>query len=210
LNVNGAYTQTAGSTLVESGGTLSATAFNLQGGTAQVDGTIDPPSSPSLIDLGAELFGTGDIVGNVISSGELFPGDDPTPGTFTIDGNYEQTSTGSLMEAIGGTEGAPLPGLLEVIGNVQLDPGATLDVELPAFTPGFYQTFEILSYTGTFTGTFQLTGPEAGGFKVLYNSGEVDLEATPEPASFWLTLSFLGALLLLYRFRGRTNSSPAM
>jgi hypothetical protein len=202
LDVNGAYTQTAGSTVVAFGGTLTASAFTLSGGTAQVDGTIDPPI-PGIIDPGTELFGTGDFVGNVISSGEIFPGDDPTPGTFTIRGNYEETGAGLLMEDIGGTQGSPMAGLLDVEGNVQLDAGATLDIGSLAFTPTFDQTFTLLSYTGTLSGAFQVTGLDASDFNAVYNSGNVELQwnqggsatGTPEPASFWMSLGALGLLL---------------
>jgi hypothetical protein len=164
-----------------------------------VDGTVDPPI-PGIIDPGTELFGTGDFVGNVISSGEIFPGDDPTPGIFTIDGNYEETGAGTLTEDIGGTQGTPMDGFLEVEGNVVLDPGATLDIGSLAFTPVFDQAFTVLSYTGTFSGSFQVTGIDASDFNVVYNSGNVLLQwnqsaaSTPEPASFWLSLAVLGLL----------------
>ena len=36
-----AYTQTGGSTLINQGGELDASAVSLQGGTIQVDGTVD-------------------------------------------------------------------------------------------------------------------------------------------------------------------------
>jgi fibronectin-binding autotransporter adhesin len=55
LDVTGA--QTSGSTDVALGGTLTASSFTLSGGTAQVDGTVDPPLA-TLIGPGTELFGT--------------------------------------------------------------------------------------------------------------------------------------------------------
>jgi hypothetical protein len=216
LDVTGEYTQTGGHLVVASGGTLNVTGFtpfHLMGGTAQVDGTVDPATSASLIDVGAELFGTGDFVGNLTSSGEMFPGDDPAPGEFTIDGTYEQTATGTLMEDITGTEGSPATGLLNVEGNVRLDSGAAVDIGALTFTPTFGQEFEILAYTGTLSGTFNLGGIDASDFNLVYNSNSVDLQwnqntsATPEPSSFWIALGALGLAGARKRSKKRNASA---
>jgi hypothetical protein len=161
------------------------------------------------------MFGTGTIVGDVTNNGEIFPGDDPTPGTLAITGSYEETNTGLFMEDIGGTAASPMVGLLAVSGNVALDAGATLDIGSLAFTDAtFGQLFTILTFTGTERGTFtNVIGADSSDFDVIYgNPGEIQLRwnqggggATPEPKFVLMDLALVGILVAWKLKRDRKN-----
>jgi hypothetical protein len=211
LTASGTYTENGGVLDIAAGGTLDATAFSLQAGKMQVDGTLDPPSIDIL--SGTEMFGTGTIIGNVTNSGEIFPGDDPTPGTLTINGDYLQASGGVFMEDIGAD--AASVGLLNVTGtgNVTLDPlASTLDIGSLGFTPFFHERFTVLTFSGIENGMFaNVIGVDAGDFDVLYNSGNIQLQwnqggtgATPEPKFVLLDLALLG-ILVAWKSRRRVS-----
>ena len=183
------YTQTAGSTVVD--GTLTATKgaiVNIRGGT---------------------LSGTGTINGNVLMGGTLMPGD--APGTLTIFGNYEQTSTGTFDELLSPSSHS----LLDVNGNAVLDHGTGLEIALlNGFNP-INQTFDIMNYSS-------LTGIFANGssfwddgflWDVTYGPNQIDITAvqSPEPGSFDLLVFGLIGLVMFcwcnwFRLRGH---SPA-
>ena len=118
------YKQSGGDTIIESGGTISATTFKATGGTITVNGTLDPTAVE--IGSGATLLGTGRIVGNVAMGGTMIPGGPDAPGTITIFGNYEQTGNGILREFISSSSN----GLLNVSGDVALDPHSVLSISL--------------------------------------------------------------------------------
>jgi hypothetical protein len=215
LDATGTYTENGGFTDIAVGGTLTAGAVNLKTGKMRVNGTLDPPA----IDIfaGTEMFGAGTIVGDVTNNGEIFPGDDPTPGTLAITGSYEETNTGLFMEDIGGTAASPMVGLLAVSGNVALDAGATLDIGSLAFTDAtFGQLFTILTFTGTERGTFtNVIGADSSDFDVIYgNPGEIQLRwnqggggggATPEPKFVLMDLALVGILVAWKLKRDRKN-----
>ncbi len=62
-------------------------------GTLSVNGTLE--AGNVLIELGAWLKGSGFILGNVFNSGVVAPGN--SPGTLTINGNFTQSSGGTLQ-----------------------------------------------------------------------------------------------------------------
>ena len=123
------YTQAAGSTVVN--GALAATGgaiVNIQSGT---------------------LGGTGTINGSVMMAGTLKPGD--APGTLTIFGNYEQTSTGTSDELLSPSSHS----LLDVNGKAVLEHGTGLEIALlNGFNP-IDQTFDIMNYS-SLSGVFRL------------------------------------------------------
>ena len=107
-------------------GTITMVAGPPSGG----DIPIQPPAPPLLITATGKLSGTGTVdqglfgVG-VINQGVMAPGD--PLGTFTIQGNYQQTSTGMLEILLGGI-GAGHFSQLDITGSADLS--GTLDVEL--------------------------------------------------------------------------------
>jgi CSLREA domain-containing protein len=150
LNLNGGYTQTAGSTVLQGGNFGFGNPMDLSGGT---------------------LSGVGTVTGTVINNGgQVSPG--ASPGILTISGNYTQTAAGVLNIEIGGVNVGLDYDRLAVSGTVSL--GGTLNVTLiNGFTPTPPQSFQFLTATGTPTGDFatknlppgiQVTAPAPGGY----------------------------------------------
>jgi len=166
------YTQTAGRTIVN--GTLTAT-----GG--------------AIVDIeGGKLGGTGMINGDVLMKGIMSPGSGGAPGTFTVNGSYEQTSGGAFDEII---KGGSSNGLLDVTGVLALDPGSLLEITLQGGFDPVGDSFTILDY-GSLSGEF-LNGNSfvADGFNwtLTYGPNDAILTAvsadpvnTPEPGTLAL------------------------
>ena len=175
------YTQTAGHTTVN--GTLTAT-----GG--------------AIVDIeGGKLRGTGMINGDVLMKGIMSPGAGGAPGTFTVNGNFEQTS-GSVFDEI--IKGASSNGLLDVTGALALDPGSLLAITLQNGFDPVGDSFTILDY-GSLSGEFgNGTSFAADGYNwtLAYGPGDAILTAvsadpvnTPEPGT--ISLIAFGFLPLL-------------
>jgi len=175
LNVTGTYKQTAGTTVISSGGTLSAGAIDETGGKIQVDGTLDPAS----IEIFGVLSGTGTVVGDVTNDGTVIGGDSIlAPGTLTETGSYTQNLDGTFDEDIASKT---LNSTLDASGDVTLDGNLNIDL-LAGFVPVVGDVFDVISFGGTESGAFaNITGSDAGDWTVYYgtlNAGQVDLKYT--------------------------------
>lgn len=92
------------------------------------------------------LGGTGTVVGNIISSGNVGPGN--SPGTLSITGNYTQSASGTFTAEIGGLLAGTQYDVLNVSGTAFLD--GLLNVSLydlgsGLFAPQAGNTFDILT-----------------------------------------------------------------
>lgn len=213
FDVNGVYeqSQTSGYTQIQSGGTLSANAVQLMGGTIQVDGTLDPASIE--VFAHATLEGTGHIAGNVTNDGTVILGDSPNaPGTLSEFGNYTQNADGTLDEGI---INAGSNGIFDVTGNLNL--GGDLNIGLlGGFNPSNDELFTLFNFTGTEVGAFSgITGSDANDWTVLYDANNIELEfkeptsSVPEP-SVWLDRLFLALVALSGpMILKRRNAAPA-
>nr|MBA3240670.1 right-handed parallel beta-helix repeat-containing protein [Acidobacteriota bacterium] len=135
LGVTGAaYTQTAGTTLLN-GGNLTAN-VSLQGG---------------------ELRGVGTITGDVTNpGGTVRPG--LSPGCLNINGNYTQGAAGALNIEIGGATVCTEFDRLAVTGAATLDGTINLTL-IGGFDPPAGQSFQVMTF-GSRTGTFStVNGP---------------------------------------------------
>jgi hypothetical protein len=106
---------------------------------------------------------------------------------------------GSAFDAVLGSNGAS--GILSIAGNLDLSGDEFLNLSL---APGavFSTPYEIASYTGALTGTFENVTP---GFVVDYSQpGEILVTAVPEPSICALLGG--GACLVLGRRRRRDKS----
>jgi fibronectin-binding autotransporter adhesin len=208
LNVDGAYTQSAGTTQVDQ--------------TLNLTPTTTIPGDLSI--TGGQLVGTGTI-GNAATSGTVTvtnsggtvqPGDilstigtplaAPTIGTLTINGNYTQTSGGTLQ--INLASGTSYDQLV-VVSNASL--AGTLNVKLlNGFVPTTGETFNFLTY-GTVSGGFNSIIAQDPGYidTVAFVNGEGILTITAVPESSTLlsatTLLGLGGLLLRRRSGNRKD-----
>jgi hypothetical protein len=178
LGVGDTLNQTDGSTTVN--GTLNATngtSVNLSGGVFGGTGTVN-------------FTGDGGSLNN--SGGTVSPG--VAPGTLTVNGNYTQGASGSLLVELGGT-GAGQFDLLDINGATSLN--GLLSVRLfGGFVPTVGQTFTFLEY-GSRSGVFSDISSQNTGFtySVLYGATAATLRvetvgtvatAAPEPGSFAL------------------------
>ncbi len=165
------YTQNGGTTTINAGGTLGASAVAENGGLVQVDGALNSPSI-HVGPLGA-LAGVGTITGDVTNDGKVVLGDlVMSPAKLSEVGNFTQESDGTLDEGISSL----VHGMLSVTGNIDL--GGTVDISLlGGFVPANNQEFELIGYSGGKSGAFAgVTGSDAAEWTVLYIPGQVDLE----------------------------------
>jgi PEP-CTERM motif-containing protein len=197
----GAYTQSGGSTTIETDGKLTTNSFTATGGTVTVNGTLDPAAV--LFTSGADLRGTGSIVGNVVVDGTIMPGAPGAPGTLTIVGNYQQLNTGTLIDLMSPVSQS----LLNVRGNVVLGPDSILQISLlNGFNP-LGQTFDVMSYGALFGQFANGTSFWGDGYlwNLTYGQNEIEVtavSATPEPSSFlFLGLGLLGLMTILFKNR---------
>jgi T5SS/PEP-CTERM-associated repeat protein len=120
-----------------------------QGTVTLSDATLSPSGGVTLGELG-KLLGTGTVFGIVSNQGgEVAPG--LSPGTLTIDGDYEQTSGLLRMEVAGAAPGQF--DVLKVTGKATI--GGELMIEfLDGFAPRQGDAIELLDFAGTLNGQF--------------------------------------------------------
>jgi hypothetical protein len=186
FNVTGGnpYTQSgsSSSTTVDAGGKFSASTYTLSAGTTTVNGTLTSSGNGVAINGGVMQGNGGTIVGNVSnnSGGTLQASPDGTnPGTLTINGNYTQSAGATLGELISGTSSGQFSVLNITGGSLTLvagTGGSVLEVSTtPSFSFAAGQTFDILNYTGTLTGTF---GTLAYNGFTASGTGPLDISST--------------------------------
>jgi hypothetical protein len=187
LNISGTSSSftNSGSVIISRPGVfITSTNYTQAAGRTVVNGVLTASGGAMVNIQGGTLGGTGTINGNVMMAGTLKPGD--APGTLTIFGNYEQTSTGTFDELLSPSSHS----LLDVNGEAILDHGTGLEIALlNGFNP-IDQRFDIMNYSN-------LTGVFANGssfwddgflWDVTYGPNQIDITAvqTPEPGSLLL------------------------
>jgi fibronectin-binding autotransporter adhesin len=182
----------------------------------------NPFTGTTTVSVGAALSGIGSIGGALVSSGTIKPFNPTTgsPNTFTIGGNYQQTKTGSLNIAIGGTNPGTYGNLNAMSGTVTL--AGSLDVDSVngfAFPQG-KTSYDILDYKvgkNSVSGDFSIVsynGSACTGdgldkwicgvgltFTESFTTSSLDLlvSRTPEPGTLAIIASGLLGLLGLRR-----------
>jgi fibronectin-binding autotransporter adhesin len=155
---------------------LTGNVATAAGGFAIVNGTVTGD-----VDNAGRLSGSGTVVGAVVNSGTLAPGN--SPGIFTVDGSFAQTSTGTLAieltpTAVAGTgydqlsiTGAPGTGALD--GTLALAPATGLYV---AGT-----TYDVVRADAGLTGNFAaITGNVISPFLTFTPTGVVATTGTEQ------------------------------
>jgi T5SS/PEP-CTERM-associated repeat protein len=149
------------------GSTWTMTGDLAVGGAGQADLTISNGGSVSApggvtVTQQSNVYGNGSIVGNVHSFGDIYPGGTDQIGMLTISGNYTQgqaiplSSFGSLNIEL---ESAASYDSLNVNGNITLD--GTLNISIlddfpNTYIPAIGDSFDILNWTGSLSGAFDL------------------------------------------------------
>jgi YVTN family beta-propeller protein len=191
------YTQSAGLFQVTVTGSASPVAFNLNGGTAQVDGGLSASKGVTVTGTGT-LSGDGTIVSNVSMAGITEAGDIPNPGILTIGingaGSYSQSSAGAYNVVIGGLTAGTQYSQLNVPGSASLS--GTLNATLiNNFTPAAGNQFVILtasSLTGQFVTTNLPALPPNLSWMISYTSTQVLLSVMASSQTYTLTVTTLG------------------
>jgi len=138
---------------------------------------------------GGALTGTGTINANVTNGGQVNPGGTDAAGTLTINGNYTQTTTGTLNVNIGGTTAGSQYGQLAVSGTAAL--GGTVNVALiNGFQPALGNTFQPLTFA-SYTGNFGFYNGIVLGNRLLLDPAlnPTNLTLTVQPAVTTTTLA---------------------
>lgn len=147
-----------------------------------VDGAVTTPST--LVEPGALLGGTGRLIGNLFNAGVVSPGH--SPGTFSVQGNFQQNAGGALRIEIAGLA----PGqhdLLQVTGHASLSGSLQLSRRNGfAFALGERVTF--LTAGGGVAGQFsEVSDPSALNSliaaRVVYEPTQVSVEGVQAPFS---------------------------
>src|SRR5579863_8731997 len=189
------FTQNSG--FFEVTGTASPVTFNLNGGTAQVDGTLTASKGVGITGTGT-LSGTGLVAANVSMAGITQAGDIPNTGILMVgingSGNYTQTSAGSYDVLIGGLIAGRQYSQLNVSGPATLN--GTLNVSLiNNFVPAGGNQFVILT-AGSLSNQFVTTNlpalPPGLSWMVNYSSTQVTLSVMASSQNYTLTVTTLG------------------
>lgn len=191
---NGSLTKTGGGTLVLLGNATFQRGVTVEQGELRVDGTL----TGSSIEIGqnGNLSGNGTIVSNLLSRGQISPGQ--SPGLLTINGDLTLAAGSQTNIEIDGRiaqDGAGGFDRISVLGvNRAVAIGGTLAPVLRGitgaasnnFTPKLGDSFRFLDVAnGTITGSFAgLTQPGSGlaagtRFDVVYGTGNLLLATTP-------------------------------
>jgi hypothetical protein len=155
LALQGTFQQTQGSTMINSGATLTGTSFVLLGGVVSGSGTIR-----------ASVVNSGGIVSPGVAFGILSLG----PGQ-----SYQQGPLGTLSVELGGTNVGTGYDQLAIGGNASLD-GELVVTLVNGFVPHPGQTFQVLTW-GSLTGKFADVSipPVSGTWVPSYSSNGLTL-----------------------------------
>jgi hypothetical protein len=151
LTAKGGFNQSDGSTLANGVLKVTGTGANFQSGT---------------------LSGTGTLNGNLTMAGMMMPGN--STGTFALNGNYTQTSAGTLAEQVGWLNGLNA-NLFKVSGTANLAGTLALGL-LSGYNPTVGDSFILMTFLSD-TGTFSnVTGTNLGNnlvLDVIYDAHDV-------------------------------------
>jgi hypothetical protein len=182
---------------INNSGTFSGGDF-YNSGTLNNSGQMGTPFHTSFTNgQGGIVSGTGSVTGNVTNAGTMMPGS-PT-GVFTINGDYTQTSTGSLVEEVGWLNGNNAS-LLAVNGTADLD--GTLELLLlSGYTPKVGDSFILMTFLQEFGSFNSITGLYLGNdeyLQLFYDPHDlravVETVPAPEPSSVLFVLVGLLAI----------------
>jgi hypothetical protein len=136
---SGTVKVTAGSLLFTSGFVpRGGSAIDLNGGAVDVGGTLTMP-------VGTSLIGSGTLNGNLVSAGTVSPG--TSPGLMTVNGDYTQEVTGTLVMELNGLTPGTEHDQLVISGTATLS--GTLVVSLTdSYSPAGGDAYTITTYSG--------------------------------------------------------------
>jgi outer membrane autotransporter protein len=168
---DGGVVNDTNTTVAKQSGSTGDIVVNGSGSELNNTGTLDVgPAGLGIVDItnggvvtaddGATIGPTGVLTGNgtimaptVINNGTVAPsGPNNTPGTLTVNGNYEQGPTGTLETEFGGQQSSQAD-QLKVTGTAALD-GTLALTSLNNFHPASGDTYTVLTANDGVTGNF--------------------------------------------------------
>ncbi len=183
-NISGSGTLDTTGNVIDDGTGGTGGGANIQGGVFEVGDSSDPSAvfDGNINDAnGSTLRGHGTIVGNVSSSGNVFPGG--SIGTLTITGNYTQSSTGTFTVEL--TPSNATPGVtfdqLKVGGTASIAGSLALQIDPAANQYKVGTVYQGVLSAGTLSGTFaSVSGNQVyNGYEEIdpeYSAAAVNLE----------------------------------
>jgi hypothetical protein len=169
----------AGSVTIAPGATLTMSSFPAGGGSTGSNGSVGAGN----VTIDGTLSGSGTINASVTNAGQVIPGGTGAAGILTFNGNYTQTTTGSLNLELGGTTPGTQYDQLNINGPADL--GGTLNLSvLPNLGDVCGDTFATVN-AGPLTGTFSTVNglSQPGGLILIpaYGAGSLTVTAKLTP-----------------------------
>ena len=211
LGVTGAYQQTGAGAMTNIVGNLSAASFSQSAGTTIVQSGATL-TAPTVQVTGGSFQGGGTILGDLtLTAGTLLPGTPDATDVMTLSGNYIQGPGGTMVIDISGDPAGP-NSVFNISGLASLS-GALDFTVLDGFTPSIGDAFTFLTF-GSLSGDFSSivftnwTCPVGAICQDVLaenadGSGSLTLEITqappvntPEPTSVFLVTSGLTACFI--------------
>lgn len=160
----------SGDVTIGSGGSdfVATTQYQQTDGLTEVRGTLQ---SPAVNLTGGLLTGDGTVLGPITNGATVAPG--VPGGVLTSQGTYTVASGATHRMRIRGLSATEY-GSLSVAGNVNLN--GALQAQNLGYAVSAGDTFRVISFTGSRTGTFA-TVPDPADWSVVYGAGFVDLVA---------------------------------
>jgi outer membrane autotransporter protein len=174
LGIGGAANLSAGTQLLVNSRGVMNTGGDTNigpGSVAAINGQLTSPQ----VNVAGLLRGGGSIKGNVFNNGLVAPGN--SPGTLTVNGNYTQSSGGTLQVELAG---ASLFDHLVVSGNASLA-GTLQAVSFGGYQPKYGQRFSFLQ-AGSISGAFDsitTSDPSRLRARFLINGGTGTILSAP-------------------------------
>jgi len=127
-------------TVSQGGGNANGT-LNIAGGTTTLTGGSAINAAAVNVLLGAMLSGDGTLTGTLLNHGTVSPGGAGSLGRITVQGNYTQSSTGSLTVELGATDGFDQ---LATNGTASLNGRLNIRL-LNGFEPPLASTYDVVT-----------------------------------------------------------------
>ncbi len=210
----GSTTVTAGTLLVDVGGSIGNGAVAMNGGSLTVNGAVG--NGGVTVNTGATLGGNGTIAGNVaLNGGTLAPGNSPgllSVGSLTLPSGttafeVNGTSRGTTFDAIDVTSG----GAVQFGANFTINFGSLLSdpltLNLFSFNTASTGNFASVVSTGIYSGIWLRDNPNDawtftdGSQTLTFSETTGNLGVIPEPASWVLLAIGLTVVVTLRRRR---------
>jgi fibronectin-binding autotransporter adhesin len=207
-NVSAGITKNGAATLTLSGGSTYNGPTNVNTGKLLATNSGGSATGSGAVTVtGATLGGSGFITGptTVAGGGTITGGDVGAVGALTLQNLTFSGSSGNLATYLVDLTSTGSD-RLSLLGNLDLT---------SAFDRVQFQgaagaaSYQIATYSGTLTGTFDSVVGVPDGYSLRYDSGSINLVAVPEPGTWAAGVLAFGSVVWLRRRATRAHRAPA-